>query len=338
MSESREARGSSGGRGEGEEIAQERPLLEHFERAGCGLPPWIRVGPGDDMAEIKLDSRVIQLAVDQVIEGRHFIRGTPESQIAWKALARNLSDVAAMAVRPKAILAACTLPADWAKARAAALFEALRQAALEWECPLIGGDLAMHGGREPLHLAVTILAEPWPEWRDQPAITRRGAREGDGLFVTGALGGSFRPDGFGRHLAFEPRVFEARELRRHLGDRLHAMIDLSDGLGRDAAALAPEDGQVRLFADQVPCAESCSLMNALSDGEDYELCFAAAGEVPPSLSDRFGRPVPITRIGVLQRRAPGEARCVIDIDGTLVDASNLGWEHTGRSESAHDGP
>lgn len=308
----------------------ESALHAHFEATGLGSPPRVLIGPGDDMAMLALDATVLLAAVDQVVEGRHFLPGTDEALIAHKALARNLSDVAAMATRPVAILAACTLPADWSQSRAKRLFDALRLEALAWQCPLIGGDLAVHAGREPLMLAVTILSAPWPESAPTGVVRRRAARIGDGVFVTGRLGGSFGHDGMGRHLRVEPRVFEARHLLRSLGDRLHAMIDVSDGLGRDSAQLVGDEGQVVLDAARIPCSSGCDVLAALGDGEDHELCFAAAGDPPRELEGRDGARVEVTRIGEVRRRPAGVATaCVVVMDGREVDASASGWEHRG---------
>jgi len=323
---------------------RESRLLARIAREGAALQAraaHVRLGPGDDMALIELAGRNLLAAVDQVIEGRHFVAGTDDALVARKAIARNLSDVAAMAAKPVATLAACVLPASWDEARAERLFEALMRQANEWECPLIGGDTAVHAGAArdgdrsaPLILTVTILAEPWPEALESTGadaamrsiVRRRAAQAGDGVFVTGLVGGSFGPDGLGPHLHFEPRVHEARALRRALGDRLHSMIDVSDGLGRDAAALVDEGVQVVLDAASLPCRPACDWRRALGDGEDHELCFAATGDVPASLPSRDGSPTPVTRIGEVRTRSRAPA-CVVTVDGGELDASHFGWEH-----------
>ena len=136
-----------------------------------------------------------------------------------------------MAGRPVALMAAATLPADFGHDRATALFDAMRDTASRYGCPLVGGDIAISEDT-PLVCSITVLAEPGPAG----PITRSGARVGDTLYVTGTLGGSFET---GRHLTFEPRIKEALTLAAaagqvETGGWLHAMIDLSDGLGRDA--------------------------------------------------------------------------------------------------------
>ncbi|HMN95268.1 MAG TPA: thiamine-phosphate kinase [Phycisphaerales bacterium] len=308
----------------------ERSLLDSICAANAALRGFgelVAVPPGDDMAALRLRRRELLVAVDQVIEGRHFLPGTAPALIARKALCRNLSDVAAMAASPLACVAAATLPRSMSLAEAAALFESLRSVAASRRCPLVGGDTGTLGAVEgPLVLSVTVLAE-LPEGIARPVL-RRGARAGDGLFVTGALGGSFGRDGMGRHLTFEPRVAEAIELRRALGGRLHAMIDLSDGLGSDAGHLAEAAGLVaRIDARALPCAPGCDWRSAYGDGEDYELCFAAEEPVPRTLLG-----LAVTRIGEMTPRASPDAPPIeLLLDGAPVDpvacGVGAGWEH-----------
>lgn len=298
----------------------------------------VAIPPGDDMAALRLRDRDLLIAVDQVIEGRHFRSGTPWPLVARKALCRNLSDVAAMAAQPLACVASVALPPSFDEADAAVLFESLRAEAERFACPLVGGDTGTSapsfGTRDPLVplvLAVTVLAD-LPRGIDRP-VSRRGARPGDGLYVTGALGGSFGGDGLGRHLTFEPRVDEAIELRRALGGRLHAMIDLSDGVSRDAEHLARASGvRIEIDAALLPCSKGSDWRAALGDGEDYELCFAAEAPVPRSI-----RGVPITRIGrvvpagdAVDAQGMGEAEqgtVVVVLGGRTVDTTGMGWEH-----------
>jgi thiamine-monophosphate kinase len=146
---------------------------------------------------------------------------------------------------------------------------------------------------------------------------------GDLLCVTGALGGSLGSDGRGRHLTFEPRVPQALALAAVLGGRLHAMIDVSDGLARDAGHLADAEGlAVEVDAACVPCAPGSSWQGALGDGEDHELAFACAGAPPAAVEG-----VPVTVIGRFVMRAPG-APLVVAIEGPRrIPADDAGWEH-----------
>jgi thiamine-monophosphate kinase len=293
----------------------------------------VLIPPGDDMAMVRFSGREILAAVDQVIEGRHYRKCvTPIELVGRKAMTRCLSDAAAMAVKPVCSLAACTLPHGHPDDRARQLFDAMRKTAAHHDCPLVGGDIAFHASADdPLVCSVTVLAEPWRA--DLPPITRGGARAGDGIYVTGVLGGSFGDDGLGRHLTFEPRIALGRALREALGDRLHAMIDVSDGLGRDAGHIA-ELSRVRIELDamRIPLNQGCDWKRAMSEGEDYELCFAASDDVPPELLG-----VPISRIGAAvdqwggfaaeRPNDPDSWRIAVRNGSQLIDAAELGWEH-----------
>ena len=286
--------------------------------ASCG-GAHVVIPPGDDMAEVRLGGPRMLIATDQVVEGRHWTRGTPLATVARKAMARNVSDVAAMAAVPSCAVAAVTLPAGMADADVRALAEGLRAAAREFRCPVVGGDIATHAeAGAPLVLSVAITAEPGPSGR---VVTRAGAQAGDLLCVTGTLGDGWRPDGGGRHLAIRPRVAEALELVAHLGDRLHAMIDVSDGLAADAGHLADAARlSVEIDAARLPAEPGLAWQHAVGAGEEHELAFACAGEPPASIAG-----TPITVVGRFVPRA--EARCTVVVGGARLDASNLGWEH-----------
>ncbi len=300
---------------------RERDLLRQVYAANPLLPSDVLVPPGDDMAAIRLDDPQLLVAVDQVIEGRHVVVDAPPALVGRKAVTRNVSDVAAMAARPVATLASVVLPKHYGEARAAELFEAVRATADVYRCPLIGGDTAIHGNAAaPLVLSVTILARP--AWTGARVITRRGGRPGDGVYVTGRLGGSLEPGGGGRHLHFDPRVDAAIALLELLGDRLHSMLDLSDGLGRDAVHLTDEMTQIDLEAAAIPTNDGLSWQRALGDGEDYELLFTASGAVPTKLAG-----LAITRIGSVVRRVGDVAVRIRTNNDTWLDASGFGWEH-----------
>lgn len=315
---------------------RESELLATIARSSRPWPSGVLSGPGDDMAMLELSGGLVLAAVDQVIEGRHVAPGTPLELVARKAVARNLSDVAAMAARPVSTLAACALPRAWTHAEAEALFHALRRCAAAFGCPLVGGDVAILPRGEEFVLSVTILAEPWPETRGLPVLERvvhrHRAREGDGVFVTGRLGGSLGMDGLGRHLRFEPRVEEARALLGRIPSTRLSMVDLSDGLGRDAAQLVGDELCVEIDATALPCADGCDWRRALGDGEDYELCFATSEPPPATLSARGGGATPVTRVGVVRRRRSAEEpACVVRAPAGegLLDGARFGWEHRG---------
>lgn len=305
---------------------QEFEVLKHIFAANRELPPNVTIPPGDDMAEIRLGGRDLLIAVDQLVAGRHVdLTRVGLAAAGRKAVARCVSDVAAMAGRPIAALVAATLPPEFDAVDAARLFDAMRAAAADLGCPLIGGDLAVHGAPgQAMTCAVTVLAEPTPAG----AVRRAGALAGDGVYVTGVVGGAWDDPEAPHHLTFEPRVEAALALRARLGDRLHAMIDLSDGLGRDGAHVA-RASNVRLVLDaaRIPRRRpDLDWRRAVGDGEDYELLFTAVGDVP----DRIADEVPVTRIGNVTP-AEGEAGVIVHADGRSWPADDLGWQH-GASE------
>lgn len=306
----------------------EADLLAHIQERSADLAAafaHVLVGPGDDGAVVRSASgEALLLKVDQVVEGRHFapIPKTPIDLVARKAIARPLSDIAAMGGTPSCALAAAVLPP--ACVYADELFDAMARWARHWSCPLVGGDVAAWGAAGPsgtapsgLVLSVTVLGRPHPA---RGPVLRSTARPGDDVFVSGPIGGSLDPaTGLGRHLAFEPRLAEARELCDALGPDLHAMIDLSDGLGIDAGRVARASGaRIELDAGTIPLAPGVAdWRHAAGRGEDYELLFAvgpASSGLVPAWASRIGRVVP-------------GAGCVIVEPGRTIDVSTLGWDH-----------
>ena len=303
---------------------RESQLLAHIFGRSQGLTrefPHVIAGPGHDCAVVSIGDQRVLLKVDQLLSGRHFRPDTPVDLIARKAIARPLSDIAAAGGAPLAALAAATLPPGYPNANA--LFDAMARWAARFACPLVGGDIATSGGAaDSLVLSVSVIGSPH---HGRGPVLRSGARPGDSVYVTGTLGGSFdHATGLGKHLTFEPRLAEARFLCNTLGDNLHAMMDISDGLGRDAARLAAASGVV-INLEEAALPKTPGIENwrsAVSDGEDYELLFTAAGEVP-TRCPMTG--TPITRIGAV---APGPPGAILSLrDGRSLDVSAMGWDH-----------
>lgn len=301
---------------------RENELLEHIYRRTDALVQrgaGVVVGPGDDCAVLDVGGgRAMLVTVDQLVEGRHYAQGTPTERIAHKSVARSVSDIAATGGEPAWGLATAVLPDGFDGADE--LFERMRASAASWGVALVGGDIS--SGTDELVLGVTVMG--WADAARGPVL-RSGAAVGDEVFVTGALGGAVSS---GRHLRFEPRVPEARALVRALGSDLHAMIDLSDGLGMDLGRVARASGVgVEVELERVPSANSADvdaeLLASLSEGEDYELAFCAA---PGALDEGMipGTQTRVTRIG----RAVEGDRCVgVCADGTRVDLESCGFEH-----------
>ncbi|MEO0715721.1 MAG: thiamine-phosphate kinase [Planctomycetota bacterium] len=293
---------------------RERELLAHIYERSKALADahGVRVGPGDDAAVLEPPRHPIAVTVDQLIEGKHFERGTPVDLIARKAVGRSVSDAAAMVARPWTALATAAVPPHFDEANA--LFDAMARWSRAWGAPIVGGDIASTTG--PLTLTVTVLATC--ETGPGPAL-RRNAKPGDGVYVTGRLGGSFAS---GRHLHVVPRVAEAIYLGRTLSDRLGAMIDISDGLGLDGGRVAEASGvAIAIDAERLPLHFDADWRGALADGEDYELMFTARGAVSRIVP---GLGTPISRIGEV---TAGSGCGVRTPTGETIDASDLGFEH-----------
>lgn len=237
--------------------------------------PRVILGPGDDTAIVRTPASGQWLATtDMLLEGTHFRLGQASArQVGRKAMAVNLSDIAAMAGRPVAALVSLGLPRAGGARLAEEVYLGLREMADAFKTAIIGGDTNSWDGG--LVVSVTLLGEV----SERGAVTRGGARPGDWLLVTGPLGGSI----LGKHLDFTPRVREAVELHRHAD--LHAMIDISDGLAADVGHLCAESrcGAV-LRAAEIPISDAACHMpdnrtpldHALGDGEDFELAFAVS--------------------------------------------------------------
>ena len=306
----------------GEPIA-ERALHQRFGEAGRSLPPEVLLPPGDDLAMVQHHGPIL-VGTDQVVLGRHVRTDESPYVIGRKAVLRNLSDVAAMAAHPVAIVAAATLGPDCSQEWATELHRGLHETALAWNAPLVGGDLATHAINEgPTVITVSILARP--VLTSGRVITRDGGRPGDLLAVTGTLGGSLDADGGGRHLDFTPRLREATALAETLGDQLMAMMDLSDGVAQDAGRLASAGNAIaRIDIASLPISPGCDWRAAVSDGEDYELLFACSSPPPAELLG-----TPVTVIGRLEPpSAAFPAGSVVGGEGNQAQRiDHLGWEH-----------
>lgn len=276
------------------------------------------VGPGDDCAFYQTPSGDTTLiTIDQLVEGRHFESGTDLDLIARKAIARSVSDIAAMGGVPSWSLGTGVLPKDYEHANE--LFDAMHKWATHWNCPLIGGDIASHSQPDhPLTLTVTVGGAML---ENASPILRSGAQAGDELYLTGQVGGSFES---GWHLLFEPRL-SAGQWAAAVG--VHAMMDISDGLGRDAHRIAQVSGLIiEIDASKLPINHRCSdWKQAVSEGEDYELLMCIAPETQiPSMDPPLQGP-----IGRCRACEPNEApgAIIIDPHGHHHDASRMGWDH-----------
>jgi thiamine-monophosphate kinase len=284
--------------------------------------PRVLVGPGDDCAVLAPTHQPLLISTDVLTDGVDFhLSEVGGRAVGRKAMAANVSDIAAMAGVPTAAAAGVVLPtAGDTRRLAEELYQGLREVADAFGIAVVGGDTNTWAGG--LVVSVTLLGEA----TGTRAVTRSGAKPGDWVFVTGPCGGSI----LGRHLSPTPRVREALAL--HAAAELHAMIDVSDGLAADLGHILEESrcGAV-VFADAVtihPDAIELSkrtgkrpLEHALGDGEDFELVFTVSAADGERLMRE--RPVPgLAKIGECV-----ESGLWLEEGGARRPLAPTGWVH-----------
>ncbi len=303
-------------------MMNESQLHEHIYARSVGLVAGgsneIVVGPGDDAGVIRSAAgELALLTVDQLVEGRHFTSDTDINLIARKAIARSVSDIAAMGGEPSWALATGVLPKDYQHSDE--LFDALSRWAKHWSCPLIGGDIATHGSADhPLTLTVTVGGSMN---KDAKPVLRSGAEPGDQIYITGALGDSFKSS---HHLNFEPRIEVGQWAALN---NAHAMMDISDGLGRDSHRIAVASNvRIEIDASKVAINAGCQdWKQAISEGEDYELliAFDPKTDIADSPYKLLG---PIGNVRACNpNEKPGST--IVDPGGVFHDGEGLGWDH-----------
>ncbi|MET0252962.1 MAG: thiamine-phosphate kinase [Terrimicrobiaceae bacterium] len=250
------------------------------------------VGPGDDCAVVHgpgIRGKLL-LKTDCVVEGVHYLPEDDPQKVGWKALCRPLSDVAAMGGEPLHALVSIMSPEDRTIAYWRSIYKGLSKAAERFGVGIVGGETSRSQ-------CVTISVSLIGRVEGARLITRSGGRPNDLLFVTGTLGGSFG----GRHLNFVPRIAEGRWLGSHRYAR--AMIDLSDGLATDLPRLAAASKcGFQIDSAALPKTRGCDSVQAMCDGEDYELLIAVdprlAAQLRRGWREMFPR-VRLTEIGRL---------------------------------------
>ena len=307
-------------------------IARYFKRAYPESRGDLRLGIGDDAAIIRpaADAELL-VSMDTLVAGAHFFADAPAADIAHKALAVNLSDMAAMGARPRWLGLSLTLPdydADWLGRFAAAFNDLAGRYALV----LIGGDLS----RGPLSVTVQIQGEA-PRGR---ALRRAGARTGDHIYVTGELGAAAwalqclragRPEA--ATLAEQARLHRP-EARVETGLALcavaHSCIDISDGLLADLGHILAASGLgAELMLPAIPLSQSLktqpratALELALSGGDDYELCFTLPPDLPAPALAALGRDCPVHCIG--RTTPPGAGLKLLQADGRVYQPAFAG--------------
>lgn len=283
----------------------EDALIRRLVR-GLKLDSSVLAGPGDDCAVVKGSKNPLLLKTDTVVEGVHFTAETPSRLVGRKAMARVISDFAAMAATPRHALITLIAPPQTPVRRVVDVYAGLRAMAEAHGVNIVGGETSKGA---QLIITVSLTGEaPRGRW-----VSRKQARSGDCLYVTGKLGGSIK----GKHLRFEPRMAEARWLAANLPVR--AMMDISDGLAQDLPRLSEACGLgFKVDTGSLPRTPGCTVTQAWGDGEDYELLLAVSGEIPSrklvAWQNKFPK-LPLTRIGSLVEKSQAPL------------APQGGWQH-----------
>ena len=282
-------------------------------------------GAGDDCAVLDLGvpDHLILFKTDAVVEGIHFTRETPPEKIGYKALARCLSDIAAMAGTPTAALITLALPKEFDADHVARIYDGLNELARQTGVAIVGGETTTNPER--ILISIALLGTV-PRGRQ---ILRSGAKVGDAIFVTGELGGSLA----GKHLDFTPRLAEARWLAEHF--TLHSLMDLSDGLAGDLPHILRASGVgAELLKTAVPvsraaklrAAEKPPIVAALTDGEDFELLFTLAAKDAVKLVDGWKTAFPAVKLSCIGRITKGSGLVLRDRHG-ILPLNGGGYEH-----------
>lgn len=272
---------------------------------------------GDDAGAVRVGGRLVLFTTDAIVEGVDFLlgkRGARPEEIGHKALAVNLSDIAAMGAKPLAFVVAWGLPPQLSAGFIERMGKGMARLAKRFRVAWVGGDLSR---ARKLFISIAMLGEARPG----EVVLRKGARPGHWIYVTGTLGGSIR----GKHLNFLPRIDEAKFLTRRF--RPTAMIDVSDGFIQDLGHLLtssrvgarihleriPISGSARLQAREK--GERSALKGALTDGEDFELLFTVSARRARGLERAWKREfprVPLSRVGQVIRGKSEEIEWVKD--------------------------
>lgn len=325
-------------------MASEFALIAALDPSLDGDGPGVPLGVGDDAAVVEVDGTPVALCVDALVEGVHFDRDVSSLEdVGWKALAVNLSDLAAVGASPVAAVVALHAPPGMTEADGVAVYRGMRACADAWDVRLVGGDVV---GADRLSVTVALVGS----LRGARPLRRDAATVGDRVLVVGDLGlaaAGLALHTAGHHdlLAAHPSLLAAHRRPRPVlaaGTALaaggaHACIDVSDGLGRDLGHVADRSRVgVRLDAARLPRhaavvaaaarLDADALDLVVGGGDDYAL---AATVSRPSLASVEAA---LDAAG-LTARDIGEVTAgsgvVLTTDGDTRDVSALGWEHGG---------
>ena len=317
-------------------------LIQRFFKTQSELmlannPGSVKLGIGDDCALLKTDpSEELAITSDMLVSGRHFLPDANPEWLGWKALAVNLSDLAAMGARPIGFTLALALPeanSVWLEGFSKGLFAIANQ----FSCPLIGGDTTAG----PLNICITAFGGIPKD----KAIRRSGALEGDDIWVSGAVGDARLALAALRHeIELEMGDFETVAVRMHqptprvqLGIALrgiaNATLDVSDGLLGDLRHILKQSGKdAEIYLERIPKSTALrkqppTIQNqyAASGGDDYELCFTAASssrDAITKISEDLN--LPLTQIGSIKSMQHSTPEIhLVDHNGQKLNAQEV---------------
>ena len=261
-------------------------------------------GMGDDCAVVDWPIGMKQiLTTDSLSYGQHFDDSVSAHDAGAKLIKRNLSDIAAMGGRPGEallnLLCGGDLQTDWL----AAFFDGIGETCQEYDLPIVGGDIStLADGQFTAVLSLTGYLE-------NPPLLRKGAQDGDALYVTGTLGGSL----IKKHYNFKPRLSEGQWLAKSMA--CSALMDITDGLAKDLRELIPDGCAAYLELGKIPlsdaahqCAKTSgqsAMEHAFCDGEDYELLLAVKNNTKLDIFERQWRQkfpsTPLSQIGQIRK-------------------------------------
>jgi thiamine-monophosphate kinase len=276
------------------ELGEERLLDQLLPRLPLGKT--VVAGAGDDCAVLEIfgGRNFLVLKTDCVVEGVHFLSGVDPADVGWKAMMRPLSDYAATSALPQFALITLIAPKQTEVEWVRKLYRGIRRAAKQFDVSIVGGETSSSPGPIVISVSIAGFVER-NRW-----VSRRRGKVGDDLFVTGHLGGALKQ----KHLRFVPRILESRWLTKNFS--IHAMMDVSDGLGVDLPRLtyASKVG-FTIETENLPLAPGAKIGDAISEGEDYELLFAISPRESKRLQRAWKKKFPklaLTRIGQLHQR------------------------------------
>ena len=256
-------------------------------------------GPGDDCAVVdEGGEELVLLKTDALVEGVHFLKETDALNVGWKAVARVVSDFAAMGGYPERFLITLALPSSMSLEWVENFYRGMATCFERYHALLVGGETC----RVPQGSSAVISVAAMGRVERKNLVTRSGGKISDEIWVTGELGGSLA----GKHLDFTPRLEQARWLVEYF--KPTAMMDLSDGIARDLPRLAKSSGcGFQLEYAAIPLSEGCDLKQALEDGEDFELLFTLPESSEPKNQWRQKFPeLKLTKIGRLVEAGEGD--------------------------------